>query len=486
MLNTGLEISIETGDALWFQHTNEVRFYEGASDSTTQTLTIHGDGDHSAFDPYVTLHEGFKTGNGTDTTPLICNIGKGAQIQWNDGTASSDVFHMLSVVNGAGTFQRMETSFQQVEHFYTEIRNFQWYFADDTANSRWEWYDSSSSLIMDLQRTGDLTLAGFNRSDGGFSYGKDPTLGRVVDVLGPSNQDCELDFESGDNTAYDVILNLESENSWELISEHFDTGIAFGRFIIKNNTSGDDLLYFYDAGDIHVPSAIDFIFENTTFGTTGDYWELNSNTTSDNFQIRYYNGSTYTNIIVIDQTSNEVTISDSLKCGTVDVTTDLIVPAEFQAPSCAVGLALAQTVTASDAVIPLTAINVDGSGSEYTIDTAGNEITFDGADGSKIYEVSFYCRYDLDNMATTGSTRSYAVATPRINAVAQTDYESWSYIREWQGGTNGLPNDGTGITFMVQPALNDSLDFVVRAVTDTGTITDFEIDGIVVTIKRVQ
>ena len=83
-------------------------------------------------------------------------------------------------------------------------------------------------------------------------------------------------------------------------------------------------------------------------------------------------------------------------------------------------------------LFPLTAINVDGSGSEYTIDTTGNDITFDNADGSKIYEVTFYCRYDLDNQGTAGSTRSYAVATPRIAGVAQTDYEEWTYIREWQ------------------------------------------------------
>ena len=437
MLNSGTEITTGIGDVEWFLSGNDCIFYEGANDTTANLLTVHGDGNHSVFDPFVTLHEGYATANGTDSQSLIMNNGKACQWQWNDGTRSVDVFHVKSVVNGAQTFTHMETSFQSTRHDYVEIDRWDWYFDTTGGTTQWTWYDddAGTNTLLTFDKNGNLVLSGYLRSDTGLSINTAPSAGRVLDILGPSNADCELEVESGNSALYDVILALESENKWEFNSKHFSSGDNDGRLIIRNDTAATDFMTFSDVNS-NIVAEVDFVGNGDIEATAGD--------------VKNQDGT-------------------------------LVVPF----PSCIVGLSLAQTVTTSDAVIPLTAINVDGSGSEYTISTVSNNITFDNADGNKIYEVSFYCRYDLDNQATTGATRSYAIATPRINSTAQTDYEEWTYIREFQGGTNGIPNNGSGMTLQIQPALNDVLDFAVRGVTDGGqTLTDFEIDAIIVTIKR--
>ena len=154
-------------------------------------------------------------------------------------------------------------------------------------------------------------------------------------------------------------------------------------------------------------------------------------------------------------------------------------------PSTIVGTSLAQTVTSSNAQVDLTAIKVDGSSTDYSISTASNNITFTNGDGSKIYEVTALVRYDLQSQSTSGATRSHGILSPRIGGTVDTDYEVWTYIREFQGGSQGTPSNSGTLTFQFQPTASQTLDFVVRGETDSGqTITDFDVDGIVVTVKR--
>ena len=181
--------------------------------------------------------------------------------------------------------------------------------------------------------------------------------------------------------------------------------------------------------------------------------------------------------------NGDVTINNDL-----DVTGSVTASNIFDmVPSTIVGTSLAQTVTSSNAQIDLTDIKVDGSSTDYSISTASNNITFTNGDGSKIYEVTALVRYDLQSQGVAGATRSYVILSPRIGGTVDTDYEVWTYIREFQGGSQGTPSNSGTLTFQFQPTASQTLDFVVRGETDSGqTITDFDVDGIVVTVKRLK
>lgn len=332
LANTGLSIATGVGDTDVFLHGNDWLFYEGSSDTSTNVLTVHGDGDHSAFDPYITLHEGFATGNGTDAQDLVVNFGKGNLVKFNDGTRSVDVFSIKSVVNASQTFTHMEHNYQGVQQDFLNIRSFNWYF-DTTGTPLWTIYDddAGTNTLFTFDDSGDMDVAG------------------------------------------DITVN----------------------------------------GDGNAPLV-------PPYAT----------------QVR----------------------------GTTDV-----------------------SVTTTEQTIPLDATDIDGSGTQYDVNLANNRFDFDGADGSKVFEVSFTGNIQLTNEATTGANRSFCRIKARLDAVDVTGSEAWAYIREWQGGNNGDPS--TGIAhggFLIQPAVDDELDFRVYGTTDTGqTLTDHTLVDFCVTIKRV-
>ena len=389
LANSGLSISTGVGDTDIFLNQNDWLFYEGANDTTTNLLTIHGDGEHSVFDPYVTLHEGFATGNGTDSQALVVNFGKANKVQWNDGTRSVDIFAIESIVNGSQVFQHMETFFGGIQHRYTGLDNFKWYFEDSPGTGLWRIYedDTEANLLLQVDTSGNLTADGYLSADQ-LALGKaSPTGSRLIDAIGPSNADLQLEFESGDSSLYDVIIALESENAWHFVSEHFDGSTAFGDLVIRDDTSAQEYLRFDQSQtQIVTPSGID------------------------------------------------LTVGGEIKAGG-----ETLVPAF---PSNISGAATNQTVTTSDQVITLDTTNIDGAGGEYTIDLASNHIEMDNADGSRIYEVNWQCKFLLENQGTTGATRSYAIFKARLDDVDISWSEQWTYIREYQGGTNGIPNEG--------------------------------------------
>ena len=309
---------------------NDRIYYDGANDTTNNILTLHGDGSHSLFDPFITLHEGFATANGTDTQDLIINYGKAVKLQFNDGTRSSDVFYTRSIVNASQVFQHMETSFQSTRHDYIDIDQWDWYFDTSGSTNTWTVYDddAGTTAVLTLDDSGNLSV-------------------------------------SGDIKA-----------------------------------AGETLVYPF---------------------------------------------------------ASQIT-----------------------------GAATNQTVTTSVQVITLDNTQIDGSGGEYTINLASNRIDMDTADGAKVYEISWTARYLLDGQGTGGATRSYAEITTRLDGTDVTYSRQWTYIREYQGGTNGIPNAGAAGSFLIQPALDDELDFVVQGITEGGeTLTDFELQSFYVTIKRV-
>ena len=253
MLNSGIEINTGIGDADVYQRGNDWVFYEGSSSSSDATVTVHGDGNHSVFDPFVTLHEGFATGNGTNAQPLICNFGKAAQVQWNDGTRSVDVFHIHGIVNGSETFTHMETSFQSTRHDYVDIDRWDWYF--DTAGTTNEINiyddDAGSNNIFRLDDAGDLRVLG---RIGIGSTSLVPT--HMLDLEGPTNANCEAHVNANGN--FSAILQLDSENAWEFQSYHFEAATSNqGQLEIRNDTAGQLYLTFSDIDkEVEVDTAV--------------------------------------------------------------------------------------------------------------------------------------------------------------------------------------------------------------------------------------
>lgn len=476
LLNSGMTITTGVGDTAVLQHSNEFIFYEGSSTSSTNLMTLHGDGNHSSFNPYVTLHEGFATSNGTNSQALLVNYGKGVTVKFNDGTRSVDVFSITSVVNGAETFTHMEHNYQGVQQDFLNIRSFNWYF-DSTGSPVWTIYDddAGSNAVFTLNPSGNLTVSGY----GDFEYlaiNSTAVAGRVINAQGPNNGDAIVEIDSANSALYDVRINLDAENSWSFISEHFETGVAFGDLVIEDDTSNTEFLRF-QSNDValFLPSAVEFRYQADT--TTADYWIVDRS--SDNLTFSYYDDSltTTTLLLTLEPGGDFTAEAGSVK----DQGGTLVVPFASQI----VGTTDV-SVTTTEQIIPLDSAPIDGSGSEYTIDLVGDEIDMDAADGSRTYLVTYTGRISLTNAGTTGSTRSFCRIKARLDAVDVAYSEEWAYVREWQGGTNGDPS--TGIShggFLIQPAANDVLDFVVYGTTDTGTLTDFDLVDFGVTIQRV-
>ncbi len=427
-----------------FQASNDLTFYKGSSDSSNENVTIHGDGSHSTYDPYLTLHEGFKTGNGSNSQALITNFGKANQVQFNDGTASTSTFQIASIVNGSDVFQHMETSFQGIQHEYVDIKKFNWYFHGTSTSDNWSIYDSSDVEIFNLNYDASVSFSTPTDSTGSFDVGTSSKAYSTIDLYADNITSTGLLTSQGN-----VGIGIAASSSYSLYVSSEESHV--------NITSTDGHAYF----DLVSENNWRFLSEESGATTDGSFALIN--------------------------------VSDTLTVLTVSPSGDLSVEGDVTAnnvfslvPSTIVGRSLGQTVTDTDAQVGLTEITVDGADSDYDADVSLDTITFTNGDGARIYEVSVYVRYDVQDMADTGSARSYGVLTPRLDMTTLTDYESWSYIREFQGGTNGTGNDGTGMTFQIQPAAGDELDFVVRGVTDTDTITDFEVDGIVVTVKRLS
>jgi len=145
--------------------------------------------------------------------------------------------------------------------------------------------------------------------------------------------------------------------------------------------------------------------------------------------------------------------------------------------------ALTQTVTTTATEINLGSVVVDGSdGSTYTV--SGTDIRFDDADGTKVYEVTYNVNYQL-NTNDGGTTRCFATMQAYINDVAVAQSVGKTYIREYQGSTNGDTDAGRTYTFLVQPANADVMDFRIKGTNNGGTLTDFEVEYLSVLVKRI-
>ncbi len=365
-----------------------------------------------------------------------------------------------------------------------------------------------STVAGDTLYTADGALTGDRKvylatNDLTFYHGSSDTSNALLKVHGDgshSTYDPYLTFNegfstSGGDNSQAVITNFGKANRIQ-----FNDGTAStSTFQIESIVNSSDVFQHMETSFQSLKheyvniKKFNWYFHGTS---TSDNWSILNSSDVEIFNLNYDASVSF--LTPTDSTGSFAVGTSSKAYSTIDLygdsitaTGDLTVDGDVtadnifsSAPTTMVGTSLGQTVTGTDNPVAFTAITVDGAGSEYDADIAADVITFTEGDGVKIYEISAYIRYTVQDMDDTGSARSYGVLTPRLDMTTLTDYESWAYIREFQGGTNGTGNNGSCMTFQIQPAKSEQLDFLVRAETDTDPITDFEVDGIVVTVKR--
>lgn len=144
---------------------------------------------------------------------------------------------------------------------------------------------------------------------------------------------------------------------------------------------------------------------------------------------------------------------------------------------------LTQEVTTSAVAINLGSYEINAAAAgEYTL--SGTTLSFDNADGNKVYEVTYNINYQL-NTNDSGSTRAFAMAQAYLSGTAIPQSIGKTYIREYQGGTNGDTDAGRSMTFLVQPTVGQGLTIRILGDNDTGTLTDFEVEYLSLVVKRI-
>ncbi len=514
-----------TGDRDAFLDGSKLTFVHGADGGTeVSLLSLNGANTGSRSSPYITIHEGAALDG-------FLNVDKDTPIHFRIDGATTEC-HTMQYDSSESYF---ETDFHGIHHVFNDIKNFEWYFDAATSSDKWTIYNSSDVEVFSLAYDASVAFSTPTDSTGSFDVGTSSKAYSTIDLyadnitstglltsqgnvgigiaasssysLYVSGDDPHVHVTSTDGHAY---LDLVSENNWRFISEE-DSVSTDGSFALLNASDSLTVLTVSPAGNVDIPGGgltVDGGGLSVTGGNlsylpdTDDTYSMTLGATAK--MLSSLDGYAY-NINLFSETRTDIESTTSIRLRTNEqnaltinnsqnvtipngdltvvgdiISDNLVAPV----PSTIVGRSLGQTVTDTDNQVGLTEITVDGADSDYDADVALDTITFTNGDGVKIYEISVYVRYDVQGLGDTGSARSYGVLTPRLDMTTLTDYESWSYVREFQGGTNGTANDGTGMTFQIQPAIGDELDFVVRGVADTDTITDFEVDGIVVTVKR--
>lgn len=309
-----------------------------------------------------------------------------------------------------------------------------------------------------------------------------------------------------DGTASTNMFRITAEVNGSNVFQHMTTDFYGIEHVYQNI---DDLTWYFDSAGNRLWSIYDndegstpdlliqldsqnkkFIFGEQgsnvsltwpTGVTAGDEWRLRVGNSSDRLQFFYYDDSagTSTTQTTIDSAGNWRIEGD------IFTESQTAIPLAPAFPAQVEGAATNYTVTTTYTTIVLDSVTIDQSAAEYTVNTTNNRIEFDTADGTKVYEVIWHANFLLENQANTGATRSSARIKAQLDGVDVTGSEEWCYIREYQGGVNGFADSGTSGSFIIQPALDDQLTFLVVGETESGqTLTDFELDSFTAVVKR--
>ncbi len=137
-----------------------------------------------------------------------------------------------------------------------------------------------------------------------------------------------------------------------------------------------------------------------------------------------------------------------------------------------------QNVTGAFTTVQWSTINLDFSGTEYTLSTANNNITFIGADGTKVFEISYTITYE--STGTAGATRASMKSRSRLNGTSNiVQGQATAYGRE---DLSDETRTSASTTFMFRPSLNDVLTIEVQE----SLAIDFRMEDRQISIKRIS
>ncbi len=392
--------------------------------------------------------------------------------------------------NGAGaTTNTVGFSLSDAGSFYyCGSQNFHWYAEDDTNTPilSMQGGNSGSDLQPYITLHEHLSVADgkhFNIGKGGYIKFNDGTAStnmfRITAEVNGSDvfQHMTTDFYGIEHVYQNIddltwYFDSTGNRLWTIYDN--DEG-ATPTLLLQLDSQNNDLIM----GEQGANTALTW----PTGVTANDLWRLRVGNSSDRLQFFYYDDSAGTSEAKTTIDSGGTWRVDGLMY-LDDQTTVPVCPAY---PSQVEGASTNVTVTTTYTVIPLDSVTIDLSGSEYTINLANNRYDMIGADGTKVYEAIWHANFLLENQGTGGATRSSARIKAQLDAVDVTGSEEWCYIREYQGGVNGFADSGTSGSFIIQPALNDQLTFLVAGETESGqTLTDFELDSLTVVLKRIS
>lgn len=325
-----------------------------------------------------------------------------------------------------------------------------------------------------------------------FTYSDAGTPSNIIQF----NQDGRLIMTA--NGDIQIPARSDTSDYWLIGVEASSNGLSFRYYDDATTTTNENLfigggagnvtfrnnLVLGDGAQLRIPADL----------TANDQWRFDGGNGDDNFEIIYYD----------DDGGGNTTLFHITPAGLLEYGSDLsgsytnrtVVDKEYvddtaaaaftdQEPITVRGPDSTITVTGTEQQITLSATGLDGSVNEYQVLLGANEFNFDNADGSKIYEVTYRALFDVNNQV--GDTRSYGRIKAQLEGTDIADSEMNTYVREFQGTTNGKPNTGMSCSFFVQPAADETLSFVVWGSTDTGsTLVDFDLTAFSFSVKRVK
>lgn len=367
---------------------------------------------------------------------------------------------------------------------------------------------NSVTMSNGYGNTGTTFNSGNIQTDGAITLGGNvvTTSSNAGFFIDTTKEALKYDANTNSGTWYAMSSGIEynSTNSFFNINENlFVYGDATidsegqQSILYLNSTVSDTLgqasIYSY-AGTANQVGVI-FGAENGISGTIIPYLRLNDNDegvfvydylqvdddiiTNGNFVL----DSTYDTTIQQGTQTANTTLTLPSESGTIALTTDV-------APSDNASLiygGTAQTVTTTATAMDLTTHVIDGSNSDYSVNLTNNTVTFTNGNGGAIYEITMSGNFDTDGKSSANASRSYAITEARVSSVGLYTSTAWTYVREFQGTSNGIANSGFQKTFLYVPSAGDIMDFTVQGVTeDSLTLTDFDLANFSIIIKKLN
>ncbi len=384
-----------------------LRFYHGSASSAspTELFSLHGDEGGSESNPQVQFHAGVNFAN-----EIFLNMGKGTNIKFNDGTKATDIFEMLTVLNGSGVVQYMAFDSHVQEFNWLQMGNQNWYLSDSTTNRTWTIWDGDED----------------NSPNEVMSIDNDVVTNFKALVM----DEAHLRFTCRTTTA----------DQWRM------------------RTDGDDLyLFYYDDSEssstdvaalsvanlaLEFPSDFGVQFDHVG-GASNGYWKFDHNGTNDYLELIHNDGTTSTIYLEIDDDTLAANFHGDVTADSFDLH-----PYQISKASATSGVVIALddgSTVPSEVQLVLDQIDV-ANASIYTL--ASNSITM--LKGGT-FQITIGLLIDETN--TSGGTRGRVSCYMKIDGTQVSQSIGATYMRE------ATPGTGIDVTFITALAADDVLTF---------------------------